>query len=85
MALLTTLLGVYVLEKGIQGSFETPLAYDMLSYLSGAVLSVAIHHSVEQLYHKHFLYKPVAVILNPFLLLQSRRPSSASLHAPPRH
>jgi hypothetical protein len=75
MTLLTTMLGVYVLEKGIQGSFETPSAYDILSYFSGAVISVAVNERVEKLYHKHFIYKPVAAVLNPFLLFQSGRSS----------
>jgi len=75
MALVTTVIGVYFLEKGIQGSFETPLVYDMLSYFSGAVLSVMVNKSVEKLYHKHLFFKPVAAVLNPFLLFQGGRSS----------
>lgn len=67
-ALLTTGLGVYFLEKGIQGSFETPSIYDLFSYLSGAVISVMVNDSVQELYNRHFLLKPVAVALNPFVL-----------------
>jgi len=75
MALLTTTLGVYLLEKGIEGSFETPSAYDLLSYFSGAVISVAVNESVEKLYNRHYLLKPVAVALNPFVMFHRERPS----------
>ena len=68
-ALITTALGVYLLEKGIQGSFETPSAYDLLSYFSGAVISVAVHESVISLYHSHPALAPLALVLNPFLLV----------------
>jgi hypothetical protein len=68
-ALITTALGVYLLEKGIQGSFETPSAYDLLSYFSGAVISVAVHEGVASLYHSHPALRPLAIALNPFLLV----------------
>lgn len=68
-ALVTTVLSVYLLEKGIQGSFETPSAYDLLSYFSGAVISVAVNASVTSLYHSHPAFVPLALALNPFLLV----------------
>jgi hypothetical protein len=67
-ALLTSAIGVYVLEKGIQGSYETPTAYDLLSYFSGAVISVMVNDHIESLYHKHFLLKPLAIGLDPFVI-----------------
>ena len=71
-ALRTTGLGVYLLEKGIQGSFETPSVYDLLSYFTGAVVSVLAQNSLERLSHKHFLLKSVAVAFNPFILLHDK-------------
>jgi hypothetical protein len=67
-ALLTTAVAVYLLEKGVQGSFETPSAYDLLSYFSGALVSVAVNEGVTALYHSHPACKPLALAANPFLL-----------------
>ncbi len=71
-ALITTALGVYVLEKGVQGSFETPTAYDLLSYMSGAVVSVIVQDHVESLYRSHWTMKPLAAVLNPFVVFSGQ-------------
>lgn len=73
-ALITTALGVYLLEKGVEGSFETPSAYDLLAYMSGAAVSVVLRDHIESLYHSHWALKPVAAALNPFVVFSS--PSS---------
>jgi len=69
-AILTSMISIYVFEKGFQGSFETPSMYDFFSYASGISLSILARDVSGRLYRNdHLILKGAGVILNPFLLI----------------
>ena len=67
---LTSMIAVYIFEKGFQGSFETPSIYDFCSYASGITTSILLHHTGRRLYgSNHFALKVIGLVLNPFFLM----------------
>ncbi len=70
-ALFTSLLAIYIFEKGLQGSFETPSMYDFFSYASGISTAILTHEMSTRLYEKENpLFKGVGLLLNPFFLIR---------------
>jgi hypothetical protein len=70
-ALFTSLFAIYIFEKGLQGSFETPSMYDFFSYASGISTAILTHELSRRLYEKeNLLFKGVGLLLNPFFLIK---------------
>lgn len=66
---LTTGLGFYILEKGLQGSFETPSLQDMGSYFGGVGMSLITYPLSKRLWHSESLGgRTISVVLNPFVV-----------------
>jgi hypothetical protein len=69
MAFLTSFIAIYIFEKGVQGSFETPSMYDFFSYTSGISASILINDFSRRCYENdNYLLKGVGLILNPFYI-----------------
>jgi len=69
-ALLTSLLAIYIFEKGLQGSFETPSMFDFFSYATGISTSILTHNMSRRLYERdNIIFKGVGLLLNPFFLI----------------
>jgi hypothetical protein len=69
-ALFTSLLAVYIFEKGVQGSFETPSMYDFSSYASGITASLLLRDASRRLIeHDNPILNGAGFVLNPFLLV----------------
>lgn len=68
-SLITTGIAFYILEKGLQGSFETPSLQDMGSYFAGVGLSLLTHPLSDRLWNSGTTWQKIlAVPLNPFIV-----------------